>query len=79
MMLAEAFNFAIKRPTDEAALAYIIICSPVVLYALICRFYKNQNMQIALAQILTFLYAILMITVIVGILIDAIDCLLGNY
>ncbi|CAG5095624.1 Oidioi.mRNA.OKI2018_I69.XSR.g14266.t1.cds [Oikopleura dioica] len=74
MMLSEAFNFAIKMPTDEAALAYIIICTPVVIFALVCRFYDNQNVQIGLASFLTFIYAILMVTVMIGLLVDAIEC-----
>ncbi|CBY07843.1 unnamed protein product [Oikopleura dioica] len=58
MMLSEAFNFAIKMPTDQAALAYIIICGPVI----------------GLATFLTFVYAILMVTVMIGLLVDAIEC-----
>jgi hypothetical protein len=76
MMLAEAFNFAIGRSSDEAALAYILICGPVVLFGAICRLYNNSGMQIKLAQMLTFVYAMIMITVIVGLLVDAIECFL---
>ena len=72
LIVAEALLMA--APGINMLFGYILVIGPVVVYAILCRVYKNGETQLKLASIFSLLYSVIMALVLISIVEAAVDC-----
>lgn len=71
--MAEAFLMAIGGSVG-VMWSYVIICGPVIIFALLCRLYKNGETQLLLAKIFSLVYSFVMALVLIFLVKTGIEC-----
>ena len=72
LIVAEALIMAV--PDINNLFGYTLVIGPVVIYAILCRVYKNGETQLKLASIFSLLYSVIMALVLIAIVKSAVDC-----
>ena len=71
------FLYFVKMATGDSIgfiWSYILIIGPVIIFAILCRVYKNGDTQLLLAKIFSLLYSFIMALVLIYIVKTGTEC-----